>query len=123
MTNISGMFSASVSAMSFSNGKKLDFEKSVESVLVALEKKGARNLIAKNEEAFTKSGVQGLKTYGSYQMQAPESNSSVRTKYAVFLFGGAGFQQQIILTWMDGDEYAEQIIQRITASIDVKTQA
>lgn len=123
MTNVSGMFSASVSAMSFSNGKKLDFEKSVESVLVALEKKGARNLIAKNEEAFTKSGVQGLKTYGSYQMQAPESNTSVRTKYAVFLFGGAGFQQQIILTWMDGDEYAEQIIQRITASIDVKTQA
>ncbi len=123
MTNVSGMFSASVSAMSFSNGKKLDFEKSVESVLVALEKKGARNLIAKNEEAFTKSGVQGLKTYGSYQMQAPESNTSVRTKYAVFLFGGAGFQQQIILTWMDGDDYAEQIIQRITASIDVKTQA
>jgi len=123
MTNVSGMFSASVSAMSFSNGKKLDFEKSVESVLVALEKKGAKNLIAKNEEAFTKSGVQGLKTYGSYQMQAPESNTSVRTKYAVFLFGGAGFQQQIILTWMDGDEYAEQIIQRITASIDVKTQA
>ena len=56
-------------------------------------------------------------------MQAPESNKSIRTKYAVFLFGGTGFQQQIILTWMDGDEYAEQIVQRITASIDVKTQA
>ena len=123
MTNYEGMFSASVSAMAFSNGKPVDFEKSVEDVLRSLEKKGAKNLIAKNEEAYTKSGIQGLKTYGSYQMQAPESNESIRTKYAVFLFGGTGFQQQIILTWMDGDEYAEQIVQRITASIDVKTQA
>jgi hypothetical protein len=123
MTNHAGMFSASVSAMAFSNGKPVDFEKAVEDILRSLESKGAKNLIAKNEEAFTKSGVQGLKTFGSYQMQAPESNTTVRTKYAVFLFGGTGFQQQIILTWMDGDEYAEQIVQRITASIDVKTQA
>jgi len=123
MTDYSGMFTASVSAMAFSNGKPVDFEKSVEDVLRSLEKKGAKNLIAKNEEAYTKSGVQGLKTYGSYQMQAPESNTSIRTKYAVFLFGGTGFQQQIIVTWMDGDEYAEQIVQRITSSIDVKTQA
>ena len=123
MTNHAGMFSASVSSMSFSNGKPVDFEKSVEQVLRSLEKKGARNIIAKNEEAYTKSGVEGLKTYGSYKMQAPESNSSIRTKYAIFLYGGAGFQQQIILTWLDGDDYAEQIIQRITSSIDVKTQA
>ena len=123
ITNYAGMFSASVSATTFSNGKPVDFEKSVEEVLRSLESKGARNLIAKNEEAYTKSGVQGLKTYGSYQMKVPESNESIRTKYAVFLFGGTGFQQQIILTWMDGDTYAEQIVQRITASIDVKTQA
>ncbi len=123
MTNVPGMFSASVSAMAFSNGKPVDFEKAVEDILRSLESKGAKNLIAKNEEAYTKSGVQGLKTFGSYQMQGPESNESVRTKYAVYLFGGTGFQQQIILTWLDGDEYAEQIVQRITASIDVKTQA
>ncbi len=123
ITNYDGMFTASVSATTFSNGKPVDFEKSVEEVLRSLESKGAKNLIAKNEEAYTKSGVQGLKTYGSYQMKAPESNKSIRTKYAVFLFGGTGFQQQIILTWMDGDTYAERIVQRITASIDVKTQA
>ena len=80
-------------------------------------------MIAKNEDAYTKSGVQGLKTFGSYQMKVPESNENVRTKYSILLFGGTGFQQQIIMTWLDGDEYAEQIIQRITASIDVKTEA
>ncbi|MEO0571578.1 MAG: hypothetical protein AAF039_07710 [Bacteroidota bacterium] len=123
ITNYDGMFSASVSATTFSNGKPVDFQKSVEDVLRSMESKGAKNIIAKDEETYTKSGIQGLKTYGSYQMKVPESNKSVRTKYALFLFGGTGFQQQIILTWMDGDEYAEQIVQRITASIDVKTQA
>jgi len=123
MTNLEGLFSVSVSSMAYTNTKPVDFEKNVESVLVSLEKKGAKNLIAKNEEAFTKSGVQGLKTFGSYQMQVPESNRSVRTKYAILLFGGTGFQQQIIMTWLDGDTYAEEIVQRITASIDVKTQA
>ncbi len=123
ITDYDGLFSASVSSTTYSNGKTVDFEKAVENILRSLEAKGAKNLIAKNEEAFSKSGVQGLKTYGSYQMSLPESNKSVRTKYAVFLFGGTGFEQQIILTWMDGDSYAEQIVQRITASIDVKTQA
>ena len=60
MTNYAGMFSVSVSAMAFSNGKSVDFEKSVEDVLRSLEQKGAKNLIAKNEEAYTKSGVEGL---------------------------------------------------------------
>ena len=123
ITDYDGLFSASVSSTTYSNGKTVDFEKAVENILRSLEAKGAKNLIAKNEEAYSKSGVQGLKTYGSYQMSLPESNKSVRTKYAVFLFGGTGFEQQIILTWMDGDSYAEQIVQRITASIDVKTQA
>ena len=123
MTDFDGLFSVSVSAMAYSNAKTVDFEKSVESVLRELEQKGAKNLIAKNEEAFTKSGVQGLKTFGSYQMKIPESNENVRTKYVVLLYGGTGFQQQIIMSWLDGDDYAEQIVQRVTASIDVKTQA
>ena len=123
ITDFDGLFSVSVNSVSYSNSKPVDFEKNVEAVLLSLEKKGAKNLIAKNEEAYTKSGVQGLKTYGSYQMQVPESNENVRTKYTVLLFGGTGFQQQIIMTWTDGDEYAEQMVQRITASIDVKTQA
>lgn len=123
LTNEAGIFSVSVLSVTYSNGKPVDFEKSVESVLRKLEQNGASNIIAKNEEAFTKSGVQGLKTFGSYQMKVPDRNRSIRNKYVILLFGGTGFQQQVMLTWLDGDEYAEQIVQRITASIDVKTEA
>ncbi len=117
-----GLFAIEVAVTTYQNGKPVDFEKAVEQFLVSLEGKGAKNLIAKNEEAFTKSGVQGLKTFGSYQMKLPDSDTTIRTKYAALLFGGMGFKQQITLTWADGDIYAEQIVQRILASIDVKTQ-
>ncbi|MEM8507466.1 MAG: hypothetical protein AAF717_06535 [Bacteroidota bacterium] len=123
LPNEEGLFNIEVAVTTFQNGKPLDFEKAVEGFLVVLEKQGAKNLLAKNEEAFTKSGVQGLKTFGSYQMKLPDSDTSVRIKYAALLFGGSGFKQQLTLTWEDGDSYAEQIVQRIVASIDVKTQA
>lgn len=122
MTSEAGLFSVSVSAMTYTNTKPVDFEKHVENVLRSLEKRGARNLIAKNEEAYSKGGVQGLKTFGSYQMQLPDTNKDIRSKYAILLFGGTGFQQQVLMTWLDGDEYAEKIVQRITESIDVKIQ-
>ena len=31
--------------------------------------------------------------------------------------------QQVYMTWEEGDEYAEKIVERILASVDVKTQA
>src|SRR5690606_37145144 len=38
-------------------------------------------------------------------------------------FGGKGFIQQVVITWEGGDNYAEQIVDRILNSLDVKTQA
>ena len=122
LANDLGLFSISVSSTTFANGKPVDYEKAVEEVILKLQQNGARNLLPKNEEAYTKSGVQGLRTFGSYQQQLPDSDRTERIKFSVLLFGGTGFQQQIILKWADGDEYAEQIVQRIVASIDVKTQ-
>lgn len=116
------VFSISVSVVTYQNGKPLDFEKAVEQFLVKLEDNGAKNLIAKNEEAYTKSGIQGLKTFGSYQTKLPDSDKIVRTKYTSLLFGGNGFKQKLTISWADGDNYAEQIVQRILASVDVKTQ-
>ena len=67
-------------------------------------------------------GVQNIFVKTIEKLQTRKALLSIFA-FAVFLFGGTGFEQQIILTWMDGDSYAEQIVQRITASIDVKTQA
>ncbi|MBT8211170.1 MAG: hypothetical protein KJP14_11645 [Eudoraea sp.] len=99
-----------------------DYEKTLESVLRELEAGGARNLITKKEEFTTRTGVKGVKVYGRGTFKLSESDESIRGQYAVFLFGGSGFQQQIVLTWPDGDEYAEKIIERIQNSLEVKLE-
>ena len=38
----------------------------------------------------------------------------------MLMFGGNGFQQQLMLSWEEGDAYAEEIIDRILNTFDVK---
>ena len=105
------------------NASAWDFEKPIEQLLKSFEQQGARNIITKQEEFVTQAGIQGLKTFGSGKFKVPESSDLIKGKYAILSFGGKGFMQQIVVTWLDGDNYAEQIVERILASVDVKTQA
>lgn len=117
-----GLFSINVSSATFKEQKEANFEGAVASALAAFEANGVKNIIPKQEEFVSKSGIQGLKTYGSGQYIDPVSKEKKNLKYTLVLFGGAGFMQQIYMTWEDGDEYAEQIVERVLASVDVKTQ-
>ncbi len=118
-----GLFTVLTTSTTFAEANDPDFEKPIEQLLKSFEQQGARNIITKQEEFFTKAGVQGLKTFGSGKFKIPESSELIRGKYAVLSFGGKGFMQQIVITWLDGDDYAENIVERILASVNVKTQA
>ncbi|MCK5442968.1 MAG: hypothetical protein KAJ23_13850, partial [Maribacter sp.] len=84
--------------------------------------KGAKNIITKQEEFTTITGTKGLKTYGSGKFKVPESEELIKGQYIILSFGGKGFQQQVFLTWQDGDTYAQEIIDRILATVEVKTE-
>ncbi|WP_282178645.1 hypothetical protein [Maribacter stanieri] len=99
-----------------------DFEKTIEQILSNFESQGAKNIITKQEEFSTISGVKGLKVYGSGQFIAPGAKELMESEYTVLLFGGKGFQQYIILTWLEDDNYAQEIVDRILASVEVKTE-
>lgn len=99
-----------------------DFEKTIEQILSNFESQGAKNIITKQEEFSTISGVKGLKVYGSGQFIAPGAKKLTEGEYTVLLFGGKGFQQYIILTWLEDDNYAQEIVDRILASVEVKTE-
>ncbi len=60
--------------------------------------------------------------YGSGKFAVPESKELMKGRYTVLLFGGKGFQQYIILTWVDGDPYAQDIVDRILTTVEVKTE-
>ncbi len=99
-----------------------EHEKTIEHLLKGFEKKGAKNIITKNEEFTTVSGIKGLKTYGSGKFKVPDSDELARGRYIIFSFGGPGFQQQILITWLDDDIYAKEIVDRIVSTLEVKTE-
>lgn len=98
-----------------------DFEASIEAVLKQLEQAGARNIITKQEEFTTVSGVKGIKVYGTARLTVPDSGATIEGEYNILLFGGNGFLQQVMLSWERGDTYAEQIVDRILKTLEVRT--
>lgn len=98
-----------------------DFEAALEQVLAGFESRGARNIITKQEEFTTVSGIQGLRVFGRGEFKLPDSGEFVKGKYTVLLFGGNGFIQQVVISWEEGDPYAEEIVERILRTIEVKT--
>lgn len=121
-TSPKALLSIKTTSMLLAETKEPAYDSYLEEILKEFENEGARNLITKNEVYKTRTGVEGVKVYGTGQFSIPGSSEKVRGEYAIYLFGGNGFQQQIILVWSREDTYAEEIINRVQNSIDVKTE-
>lgn len=98
------------------------FQESVEGILKKFEATGARNIITKQEEFTSANGIKGARMYGSGIFTIPDSDKTVKGKYSICLFGGPGFQQIVVISWLDGDEYTEKIADRIMRNIEIRTQ-
>ena len=98
------------------------FQESVEGILKKFEASGARNIITKQEEFTSANGITGARMYGSGIFTIPDSNKTVKGKYSIMLFGGPGFQQIVVISWLDEDEYAERIAERVMQNIEIRTQ-
>ncbi len=98
------------------------FKESVDQALKMFEEEGARNIITKQEEFTSANGIRGARMYGSGMFQIPDSNKTVKGKYSIMLFGGPGFQQIIVLSWLDNDTYTSEIADKIMRAIVINTQ-
>ncbi len=116
------LLTMATTSTTFTQPAEPEFEKTIDQLLKKFEAKGAKNIITKQEEFTTITGTKGLKTYGSGKFKVPESEELIKGQYIILSFGGKGFQQQILLTWQDGDTYAQEIIDRILATVEVKTE-
>lgn len=115
------LFSVGTTSVSLTKPEEPDHAQSIDLFIKDLEKKGAKNIITKQEEFTTRTGVKGVKIHGSGKFALPGSKELARGKYTVLLFGGKGFQQQVFMVWLDNDTYAEEIVTRILATVEVKT--
>ncbi|SIP98992.1 hypothetical protein [Maribacter ulvicola] len=122
-SNPAGLFTVGTTSVTLAQQDvEPDFEKTIEQILANFESQGAKNIITKQEAFYTISGVKGLKVFGNGEFTVPGSDELIEGEYSVILFGGKGFQQYIILTWLEDDTYAQETVDRILASVEVKTE-
>tara|TARA_R110002049_G_scaffold28018_1_gene96145 strand:- start:199888 stop:201492 length:1605 start_codon:yes stop_codon:yes gene_type:complete len=121
--NDATLLTIAATSTTFTQPVEPDHEKTIQQLLKNFEKKGAKNIITKQEEFSTITGVKGIKTYGSGKFTIPDASQPVTGKYVILSFGGKGFQQQILLTWQEDDTYAQEIVDRILKTVEVKTEA
>ncbi len=99
---------------------KIDLKQSIEGNFKMLESAGAKNIITKNEEFVTPNGAEGLKVHGSLDMPVPNSDKVENGKYVILAFTSENVVQQVLLFWKEYDVYAQQIVERILNSIELK---
>ncbi|MDR9455867.1 MAG: DUF4381 domain-containing protein [Salegentibacter sp.] len=111
-------FYTSLTTVKFSGETDFDLEKSVDGIYTMLEQQGARNIIMKEEEFSTLSGVEGIRIFGTLEIEDPVTGRAVTNAYEILNFvENSGFEQ-IMVIHNEGDTYAEEITQRIIDSVE-----
>lgn len=100
--------------------KEIELSQSLESALQTLESQGAQNMIVKQEEYETAEGIKGIKGYGTFSKIDEENKSSTKFYYEALLFSQEGGLQQIIIVHEEGDQYANDISDKILSSVELQ---
>ena len=109
-----------VSTFNFKQETEIDLSKSLEGSIKMLEMQGGQNMIVKQDEFETKEGVKGIKGYGTFSKIDGISKSTTKIYYEILLFSQEGGLQQIITMHEEGDQYANQISERILNSVELQ---
>lgn len=99
---------------------KIDLNQVIDGNLKTFEAAGAQNIITKNDKFVTPNGAEGLKVYGTLQLPIPGTEGLENGKYVLLAFTSENVVQQVSLTWKQGDIYADQIVERIINSVELK---
>lgn len=109
-----------VSTLHYKQDTQIDLEKSLDGALQFMEAQGAQNMIVKKEEYETQAGIKGIKGYGTFSQIDANSQSSTKLYYEILIFSQEGGLQQIMIVHQEGDEYANQISDRIMNSVELE---
>ena len=118
--NIQDNFYIMISTLKYKKEGEIDLAKSMDGALQSLESQGAQNMIVKQEDFETKEGIKGLKAYGTFSKINSATQSSAKLYYEALLFSQEGGLQQIIFFHEEGDDYANQISERVLSSVELK---
>ncbi|WP_416337320.1 BatD family protein [Galbibacter sp. EGI 63066] len=116
-------FFIQVSASTYKKEADFDGKKAIDAAVSQIEAAGAKNMIVKDEELVTPTGKKGSKVFGTLKIEDPEAKKERNAEYVILSFVQNGGFQQVIMVFDEGDRYADEIVNRITNSIDFKTES
>lgn len=89
-----------------------------EKFIERLESQGGKDITVKREQFITPNAAEGLKTFGSMSLEIGEDVKPA--SYIIILFKAENVRQQIIIQWKENDVYANEMVERILNSIELK---
>ena len=109
-----------VSTIQYKKDTTVDLTKSLDVTLQTLETQGAQNMIVKQDAFETEEGIKGVKGYGTFSRIDAENKNSTKYYYEALLFSQNGGLQQILLVHQEGDQYANEISDKILRSVELQ---
>ena len=76
--------------------------------------------MVKRDKIVTPNGAEGLKTYGTFSVEVPNTSYKAKAEYMLVFFTSQNILQQVIITWPLDDDYADEMVERIVNSIELK---
>lgn len=119
------LFSVTVNTSTYKNigENKIDLEKASEGSIKSMEKLGAKDIVVLRDKFVTPNGAEGLKTSGTMKIPDIVSKKLRNAQYVLLQFASENVMQQIIITSPENDTYADQMVERILNSIELKEAA
>ena len=99
---------------------KIDLNQAVEGSLKTLDNNGVKNVITKSDQFITPNAAEGLKVYGTGEFPVPLSEKYEKGNYIILAFTAENILQQIMLIWKEDDVYANEIMERVVNSVELK---
>lgn len=110
-----------VSTTQFSQKQDIALETALDAVLDDLEQSGAKNMIIKRDDFETEKGIKGLKAYGEFNVQVSDNKVlKQKSTYELLLFAQQNGLQEVLIVYQNDGKYAEQIKERVEASIELE---
>ena len=97
----------------------IDLIEIAENELNALEADGASNILTKTEQFITPNGQEGLKTFGPMNYRFNSAEETISAEFIILGFSTDSLLQQLIIIWDKEDAYADEISNRIIASVEL----
>ena len=77
-------------------------------------------IFLKRDKFITPNGAEGLKVYGTMDMPVPNTDQIEKGKYVILGFTAENVIQQIMIFHKQTDVYAEQMVERVLNSVELK---